>query len=103
MDGVTAIAQILRREGVDFIGCVPYQPLLEAAAIAGIRPIIFRIERKRAEEYIAPSAVPQQPLNPHQILRHQWTNPTATRVKKADQHDACHTAFKPWTFYTRGR
>ena len=44
MDGVTAIAQILRREGVDFIGCVPYQPLLEAAAIAGIRPIIFRHE-----------------------------------------------------------
>jgi hypothetical protein len=34
MDGVTAIAQILRMEGVDFIGCVPYQPLLEAAAIA---------------------------------------------------------------------
>ena len=44
MDGVTAIAEILRREGVDFIGCVPYQPLLEAAAIAGIRPIIFRQE-----------------------------------------------------------
>ncbi len=44
MDGVTAIAQILCQEGVDFIGCVPYQPLLEAAAIAGIRPIIFRQE-----------------------------------------------------------
>jgi thiamine pyrophosphate-dependent acetolactate synthase large subunit-like protein len=44
MDGVTAIAQILRQEGVDFIGCVPYQPLLEAAAIAGIRPMIFRQE-----------------------------------------------------------
>ena len=44
MDGVTAIAQILHREGVAFIGCVPYQPLLEAAAIAGIRPIIFRQE-----------------------------------------------------------
>ena len=44
MDGVTAIANILRLEGVDFIGCVPYQPLLEAAAIAGIRPIIFRQE-----------------------------------------------------------
>ena len=44
MDGVTAIANILRMEGVDFIGCVPYQPLLEAAAIAGIRPIIFRQE-----------------------------------------------------------
>ena len=32
MDGVTAIANILRLEGVDFIGCVPYQPLLEASA-----------------------------------------------------------------------
>jgi hypothetical protein len=39
-----AIARILRQEGFDFIGCVPYQPLLEAAAIAGIRPIIFRQE-----------------------------------------------------------
>ena len=44
MDGVTAIANILRMEGVEFIGCVPYQPLLEAAAVAGIRPIIFRQE-----------------------------------------------------------
>ena len=44
MDGVTAIANILRMEGVEFIGCVPYQPLLEAAAIAGIRPMIFRQE-----------------------------------------------------------
>ena len=44
MDGVTAIANILRMEGVEFIGCVPYQPLLEAAAIAGIRPLIFRQE-----------------------------------------------------------
>jgi acetolactate synthase-1/2/3 large subunit len=44
MDGVTAIANILRMEGVDFIGCVPYQPLLEAAAIAGIRPLVFRQE-----------------------------------------------------------
>ena len=44
MDGVTAIANILRMEGVEFIGCVPYQPLLEAAAIAGIRPVIFRQE-----------------------------------------------------------
>jgi thiamine pyrophosphate-dependent acetolactate synthase large subunit-like protein len=44
MDGVAAIAAILRMEGVDFVGCVPYQPLLEAAAIADIRPIIFRQE-----------------------------------------------------------
>ena len=44
MNGVTAIANILKMEGVEFIACVPYQPLLEAAAIAGIRPIIFRQE-----------------------------------------------------------
>ena len=44
MNGVTAIANILRMEGVEFIGCVPFQPLLEAAATAGIRPIIFRQE-----------------------------------------------------------
>ena len=44
MDGVMAIANILWMEGVEFVGCVPYQPLLEAAAIAGIRPIIFRQE-----------------------------------------------------------
>ena len=41
MDGVTAIANILRMEGVEFIGCVPYQPLLEAAAIAGIEAAGF--------------------------------------------------------------
>jgi acetolactate synthase-1/2/3 large subunit len=44
MDGVNAIANILRLEGVDFVACVPYQPLLEAAAVAGIRPLIFRQE-----------------------------------------------------------
>ena len=44
MNGVTAIANILKMEGVEFVGCVPYQPLLEAVAIAGIRPIIFRQE-----------------------------------------------------------
>ena len=44
MDGVSAIAKILKAEGVEFIGCVPYQPLLEAAAREDIRPIIFRLE-----------------------------------------------------------
>ena len=44
MNGVTAIANILKMEGVEFVACVPYQPLLEAAAIAGIRPLIFRQE-----------------------------------------------------------
>ena len=45
MNGVTAIANILKMEGVDFIGCMPSNPLIEAAAIAGIRPIVFRQER----------------------------------------------------------
>lgn len=44
MNGVTAIANILKMEGVEFVACVPYQPLLEAAALAGIRPVIFRQE-----------------------------------------------------------
>ena len=45
MNGVTAIAEILKRENIDFIGCIPSNPLIEACAIAGIRPIIFRQER----------------------------------------------------------
>lgn len=45
MNGVTAIAEILRREGVEWIGCMPSNPLIEAAARAGIRPIVCRQER----------------------------------------------------------
>jgi thiamine pyrophosphate-dependent acetolactate synthase large subunit-like protein len=45
MDGVTAIASILKMEGVDWIGCMPSNPLIEAAAVAGIRPIVVRQER----------------------------------------------------------
>jgi acetolactate synthase-1/2/3 large subunit len=45
MDGVTAIAHVLKQEGVEFIGCMPSNPLIEAAAIAGIRPIVCRQER----------------------------------------------------------
>ena len=44
MDGNTAIANVLKMEGVDFIACIPSNPLIEAAAIAGIRPIVFRQE-----------------------------------------------------------
>lgn len=45
MKGSDAIATILKQEGVDFIGCIPYNTLEEAAAKAGIRPLIFRQER----------------------------------------------------------
>ena len=44
MNAVTAVANILKMEGVEFIGCIPSNPLIEAAAAAGIRPIVFRQE-----------------------------------------------------------
>ena len=36
MKGVEAIAQILKREGTEFLACFPYQPLIEACAKVGI-------------------------------------------------------------------
>ena len=45
MQGVDAVAEILKREGTEFLSCFPSQPLIEACAVAGIRPIICRQER----------------------------------------------------------
>ena len=45
MNGVTAIATILKQEGIEWIGCMPSNSLIEAAAAAGIRPIVCRQER----------------------------------------------------------
>lgn len=42
---IDAISQILKREGVEFLSCYPTTPLIEAAAAAGIRPIVCRQER----------------------------------------------------------
>ena len=42
---VQAIAEILKREGVEFLIAYPLNPLIEAAADIGIRPIIVRQER----------------------------------------------------------
>ena len=44
MKGVDAIAEILKRECTEFIACYPAQPLIDASAIAGIRPIMCRQE-----------------------------------------------------------
>ena len=44
MNGNTAIANVLKMEGVDFLACIPSNPLIEPAAVAGIRPIVFRQE-----------------------------------------------------------
>ena len=45
MRGVDAIAEVLRREGVEFLSVYPAQPLIDACAKAGVRPVICRQER----------------------------------------------------------
>ena len=45
MDGNELIANILKREGVEWMACFPNNPIIEAAAKVGIRTIGFRHER----------------------------------------------------------
>lgn len=45
MNGIEAVARILKLEGVEWIACYPSNPLIEAVAKEGIRPILFRQER----------------------------------------------------------
>ncbi len=45
MNGNELIAQILKLEGVEWMACFPNNPLIEAVAKVGIRPIAFRHER----------------------------------------------------------
>ncbi len=45
MKVVDVIAEILKREGVEFLSCYPTNTMIEAAASAGIRPIVCRQER----------------------------------------------------------
>ncbi len=45
VNGIEAIAAILKAEGVEWLACYPSNPLIEAAAKVGIRPINFRHER----------------------------------------------------------
>ena len=45
MQGKTVLAGILKQEGVELVFCFPNNPLIDAAASAGIRPIISRMER----------------------------------------------------------
>ena len=44
MNGADAIAHVLKREGVEYLFAYPVNPLLDACAAAGIRPIICRQE-----------------------------------------------------------
>ena len=45
MKGKTAIARILKEQGVEFVTGFPYNPLFDAVAEEGIRPIKTRTER----------------------------------------------------------
>lgn len=45
MNCIETIAHILKEEGVEWLACFPSNPLIEAAAQIGIRPITFRHER----------------------------------------------------------
>jgi thiamine pyrophosphate-dependent acetolactate synthase large subunit-like protein len=45
MNGIDYIASILKAEGVELMTCYPSNPLIEAVAKEGIRPVAFRHER----------------------------------------------------------
>ncbi len=45
MNGAEVIAEILEREGTEFLACYPRNPLIEACAARDIRPILCRQER----------------------------------------------------------
>jgi acetolactate synthase-1/2/3 large subunit len=45
MNGAEVIAEILKREGTEFLSCYPRNSLIEAAAALDIRPILCRQER----------------------------------------------------------
>jgi len=42
---IDAIAEIVKREGVEFLSCYPSSPIIDAMAAAGIKPIVCRQER----------------------------------------------------------
>lgn len=45
MKGFEVVAHVLKAEGVEFIACYPRNPVIEACAKVGIRPIVCRQER----------------------------------------------------------
>ena len=45
MRTIDAIAQIMKKEGIEYLSAFPTTPVIEAAAEIGIRPIICRQER----------------------------------------------------------
>jgi len=44
VNGSEAVAEILKREGVEEVYCFPFTPILDSLAASGIRPIVARQE-----------------------------------------------------------
>jgi acetolactate synthase-1/2/3 large subunit len=45
MNGADVVAEILKREGTEFLACYPRNPLIESCAAIDIRPVLCRQER----------------------------------------------------------
>src|SRR6187401_455133 len=45
MNGAQIVAEILKREGTEFLSCYPRNSIIEPCAALGIRPILCRQER----------------------------------------------------------
>src|SRR5262249_50244768 len=45
MNGAQVVAEILKREGTEFLSCYPRNPVIEPCAALDIRPILCRQER----------------------------------------------------------
>src|SRR3982750_1701457 len=45
MNGAQVVAEILKREGTEFLSCYPRNTIIEPCAALGIRPILCRQER----------------------------------------------------------
>src|SRR6201995_6167147 len=45
MKGAEVVAEILKREGTEFLSCYPRNTIIEPCAALGIRPILCRQER----------------------------------------------------------
>src|SRR3569833_309255 len=45
MKGAEVVAEILKREGTEFLSCYPRNAIIEPCAALGIRPILCRQER----------------------------------------------------------
>ena len=45
MNGAEAVARILQQEGVEYLFSYPANPIIDAAAAVGIRPIVARTEK----------------------------------------------------------